>query len=249
MRRLVAFIALVLFAGVGAALAMSVSPILLDLDEGGRTSGTVSVINPTAGPLPVEFKIINATLDPAGKLVEGKLAEDDFIVLPAQATIAAGGTQNFRVQYVRADPLKQSALYQYTLEQVPVERPAGTGAQLQIVYSISGVISVAPQEGVSDVSITATGIKTDDKGKAHPTITFTNKGNRHQYMSKGSLTVRLFDSAGAVKWRESLPASRIEKEIGLAFIPPNADRTFVLPYELPVGEGRVEAVYDSGKQK
>lgn len=235
--------------GVGTALAMSVTPIFLDLEEGVRTAGTISVSNPTEGRLPVEISISQMTLGADGKVGKLTPAGDDFVTIPAQALIAPGATQNFRIQYVRAEPLKESRLYQFSIDQMPVTPSGGVTSQIQIVYSMSGFIVVAPLESRSAVAVTGTGISTDAKGVSHPVVTLTNGGARHALLSRGSLSLRQLDESGAVKWRLTLPPERIDKEVGLGIVPGNGTRTFTLPYDLPSAGGKIEAEYDNGRQK
>lgn len=233
-----------------AAYAMSITPIVLDLEElGGRSSGSISVTNPNAAPLPVEFKIRQITIDERGNITSKTDAMDDFLVLPPQAIIPPGGTQNFRVQYIGADGLEQSRIYQFLVDQVPVAPKNDGNAQIQIVYSITGLLTLAPMEATSEVSVVGGGIETDDEGKHFAAVRLRNDGDRHAYLSRGNLTVRQKDANGDTIWRESLSPARIEKEIGFGILAPHQERVFRLPYPLERADGTIEAEFDARDQK
>jgi len=237
------------FAAV-AAYAMAITPIVLDLEElGGRSSGSIAVTNPNAAPLPVELKIRRIEIDERGDIISKTDAIEDFLVLPPQAIIPPGGTQNFRIQYIGPDGLDKSRIYQFLVDQVPVAPKDDGNAQIQIVYSITGLITLAPLEAVSDISVVGGAIETDGKGKHFAAVRLRNAGNRHAYLSRGNLTVRQVDAAGVTIWRESLSSARLEKEVGFGVLAPQQERVFRLPYPLERADGTIEAEYNTRDQK
>lgn len=249
MRKALLFPIAVLFVGIGTAWAMSVSPVFLELEEGTKSSGTIAVTNPTESRLPVTINIAAMTLDQNGRVAKLTAANSDFVTIPVQASIAPGATQNFRVQYVAADNLASSRLFQYSIDQLPIQPAPGAASQIQIVYSVSGFMAVAPIEGRCAIAVTGTGITTDRGGKSRATVTFANRGTRHALISRGALTVRQVSPLGATVWRQSLNSARIDKEVGLGIVPANGTRTITLPYDLPAAGGTIEAEYDNGRQK
>jgi P pilus assembly chaperone PapD len=228
---------------------MSVSPVFLELEEGTRSSGTITVTNPTESRLPVTINIAAMSLDQNGRAGKLTAANNDFVTIPVQASIAPGATQDFRVQYVGAATLSSSRLFQYSIDQLPIQPAPGAASQIQIVYSVSGFMAVAPIAGRSAMAVTGTGVTTDRAGKRHATVTFANRGTRHVLISRGSLTVRQVGPSGETVWRQSLNAARIDKEVGLGIVPANGSRTITLPYDLPAAGGAIEAEYDNGRQK
>jgi len=232
-----------------AVLAMSVTPIVLDLQGlGGRSSGSIAVTNPNAAPLPVELTIFAITIDDRGQIVTKTEAMDDFIVLPPQAIIPPGGTQNFRIQYVGDDQIAQSQLYQFQVDQLPVVPKDDGNTQLQIVYSITGLLTLAPLNAEADIKVVATGIEEDDQGARFPAITLRNAGTKHAYLSRGSLELKHLLNDGSVAWRDAISSSRIEREIGFGLMAPQSERTFRLPYPLKSDGGTIEAQFDKRDQ-
>ena len=86
-----------------AADAMTVQPVVIDLQTSGRQmTQVVTVENTFANPLPVELRVEELTFDENGVHSSGTQS-DDLLVFPPQALIQPGQTQTFRIQYV-GDP-------------------------------------------------------------------------------------------------------------------------------------------------
>ncbi|WP_299329605.1 fimbria/pilus periplasmic chaperone [Parasphingopyxis sp.] len=234
----------------GRAMAISVTPIVVDLEVAGtNSSATITVTNPNVESLPVEVLVELIAIDETGTTVSTTDALDDFIILPPQTTIDPGGTQTFRIQYIGDPDIGQGQLYRFAVNQVPVDTPQEGAAQIQIVYSITGLLTLSPLEADTAVRVAGTALVQDEEGANRASVTLHNDGNQHAYLSRGALTVRQLDAAGETLWRESLGAQRIEREIGFGIIPPGQARTFILPYDLPGSEGTISAEFDEGRQR
>src|SRR6478609_2043182 len=97
--------------------AMTVQPVVIDLQTSGRSmTQVVTVENTFANPLPVELRVEDLTLDENGVHASGHQS-DDLLVFPPQALIAPGETQTFRVQYVGDPALARSRHYYVTVAQ------------------------------------------------------------------------------------------------------------------------------------
>lgn len=227
----------------GAALAMSVTPVVVDMAVAGRDArASISVVNDGTRPLPVEFLIYSIDVGPKGETVE-KAAGDEFLVFPPQALVAPGATQIFRIQWVGTPDIKTSRSYIFSVNQIPVKMPAQQSG-VQIVFNFAVVVNVAPPGGIADLKHTATGIAPDPKGVRRPAITVENSGTMHAYLSEASIEL-----TGAGGWRKSLAAAELRQLIGLGLVQPGKRRQFLIPVDLPAGVGQVQATVNYKPKK
>ena len=124
-------LALTMFcAAISASVvdAMTVQPVVVDLQTAGRAmSQVITVENTFATPLPVELTVQELELTPTGLKQTGK-DPGDLLIFPPQALIAPGQTQTFRVQFVGDPTLAVSKHYYVTVAQLPVKLPEGQSA-------------------------------------------------------------------------------------------------------------------------
>lgn len=226
---------------------MGVSPIVINLENAGRRSGgSFTVSNTEKRVLPVELVVSRIELQPDGKSTTTP-DPDQFLIFPPQAVVPPNETQVFRIQYIGDPEVKQSAAYSVSVDEIPVKieetAPAdgGTSAKIQVVYSISTLVVVAPIGAKHELSMLGSRIVTDDKGEARAAFSLRNDGDRHAYLSDGKLTLELKDPAGKQVWRKSLDALEVRTIIGIGYIPPHASREFTFPEPLPAKEGTIEA--------
>lgn len=227
-----------LFAGtIGCALAMSVSPIHVEMTTtGSQGRSQITVTNDSRQAMPVEVGILQMALDEAGGRKLSKAGED-FFVFPPQATIAAGATQVFRVQWVGEPLLAESQSYLITISQVPVKLPPGKSA-VQIVMSFGVLVNVAPPQGQPALRLVETGSITATDGKRYPTITVENPTKVHALLPQSTI---LLSAAG---WSHTFPPAELGDKVGIGLVQPGKRRTFVLPAELPAGVAQVQASID-----
>ena len=229
--------------GVGgrSAYAISVSPMQVEMvSTGSRAHATVSVINTSAEPLPIEAVVQTMTLDEAGRARTGK-AQDDFLIMPPQVMIQPGATQNFRIQWLGDPVLETSQSYYVFFNQVPV-KPAKGKAAVQVVMSLGVMVNVAPPQGAPRLRVVATGTTTDPQGKRRATVTVENASKVHGLLPQTSLLL----SSGT--WSQTLPSGLLSDRIGTGLVQPGKRRTFVLPIDLPLGLGPLQARLDNDQK-
>lgn len=224
------------------AYAMSVNPILVDLDDSGSTSGQISVTNTLQTPLPVELRVERVVLDEEGKQTVTP-AGGEFVIFPPQAMIPPGGTQVFRVQWAGATALTQSQSYLFTVSQLPVELPEGVSG-IQLLYDFQVVLNVRPAAAQPSISLTGTAIGRNDKGEPVPVIELANAGAAHGYLSAGRLALEEVDPKGAVVWSKMLEPQEIGQQIGIGLVQPLKSRRFTLPFVLPSASGQIRASFE-----
>lgn len=225
------------FAALPTAHAITVSPMQVEMvSVGSRSHAQVSVVNNSDHPLPVEAVIHKLSLDEAGKQQTVRAGEE-FLIMPPQAMIPPGATQNFRVQWLGDPMMQRSESYLLYLNQIPVKLPKNqTG--VQIVMSMGVMVNVAPAQGAPQMRVVATGVTTDKAGKRRPTITVENVSNTHALLPQA--TIRL----AAGNWGSTLTPLDMSDGIGIGLVQPGKRRKFMLPVELPASISKVSATVE-----
>ncbi len=235
--RILAILVALAVAAASAASAMTVTPTHVELiSAGSGNRAMISVVNNGSQPLPIEAIMMRATLDEAGVPKTTK-ADDDFLIMPPQALIAPGATQNFRIQWLGDPMLDTSQSYLLYLSQIPVKLPA-TRSAVQVVMSIGVMINVGPPRGLPSLQVIETGVTTDRQGKRHPTLTVLNPSKVHALLPQS--TIRL--SAG--NWSTSIASGLLKERVGIGLVEPGHRRKFILPVDLPPGVGSIQAQLD-----
>ncbi len=237
LRLLRALVALATLASCVPAHALTVAPMQIEMiSAGSRSRATVSVVNNSDQPLPIEAVVQRMSLDESGKPATAK-ADEEFLIMPPQALIPPGATQNFRIQWLGEPMIDTSQSFYVFFNQVPVKAPQGKAA-LQVVMSMAVMVNVAPPQGTPDLKVVGTGIVTDRSGKRHPTITVQNPGRIHALLPQS--TIRL-SGAG---WSETLQPGALSEALGSGLVQPGKRRKFVLPLVLPPSVSSVQASLD-----
>lgn len=232
-------------APIAQATAMTVQPVVLDLQTAGRgNSQVIMVENTFATPLPVELQIQRLELTDDGVKLTG-VDPGDLLVFPPQALIQPGQTQTFRVQYVGEPDLAESRHYYITVAQLPVKLPEGQSA-IQILYNFQVLVSIGPQGGKPDLAVVESAIVPDSAGKNAPLVTVRNGSANYGYLSQGRLRVTARDASGNEVLRETINGPEIQQRLGFGLIGGNQTRKVRLPVELPSTAGTVEVTFSPG---
>lgn len=235
---------LVFMSGPGTAWAMTVQPVMINLNTTGRgMSQVITVENTFATPLPVELRVQELKVTENGVEQTG-VDPGDLLVFPPQALIEPGQTQSFRVQYVGDPDLAASKHYYITVAQLPVQLPEGQSA-IQILYNFQVLISVAPAGAKPALTIESATVGRNADGKPVPVITVGNASAAHGYLSNGRLRIVQKDAEGKEIFRRSLSGPEIQQNIGFGLIGANQKRIVQLPVELPSETGSVEATFNA----
>jgi fimbrial chaperone protein len=221
--RVVISVALFL-ALANVSYAMSVQPLILEIEAGGKTAhGTIRVSNTSASPLPIEFQVSSLDISEKGQAISKK-APGAFTIFPPQATIGVGKSQSFRVVWMGDKALKKSETYLLGVTELPIAMgPRQSGVKIAMQFSI--IVSVSPAGSAPSVEI----VKTEINGaERKPIILIENKGDRHAILAMGSLEV----SSGS--WQKTYVGDQVREAIGgIGLIQPGKRRSFVLSEPLP----------------
>lgn len=224
------------------ASAMTVQPVVVDLQTSGRAmTQVITVENTFANPLPVELRVEELSFDATGAHSTGK-DPGDLLIFPPQALIQPGQTQTFRVQWVGDPDLKTSKHYYVTVAQLPVELPEGQSA-IQILYNFQVLASISPAGAKPNLTLRAAEVGRNEAGKPVPVVTVSNDSIAHGYLSHGRLKVVEKDASGKVVFQRTMAGPEIQQTIGFGLIAPGQQRRVAIPLELPTAEGSVEAQF------
>lgn len=210
------------------ANAMTVTPTQIEMKSAGRASrGAITVVNNGQGTLAVELIVKKATLNEAG-VPKTSPAGDEFLIMPPQALIAPGATQNFRIQWLGEPLLEKSQTFFVYVNQIPVKLPKRARG-VQVVFGVGVMVNIAPPRGEPSLEVLGSGVVTDASGRRHPTLTVLNRSTVHALLQQA--TVRI--SSG--NWSETLSSGTLAQKIGIGLVQPGHRRRFILPVTLPPG--------------
>ncbi|ADJ22249.1 conserved hypothetical protein [Hyphomicrobium denitrificans ATCC 51888] len=209
-----------------AAFAMTVTPTQIEMTSAGRASrGAITVVNNSIAPLAVELITKLATLDESG-VPKAEAADDEFLIMPPQAMIPPGATQNFRIQWLGDPLIETSRTFLIYVNQIPVKMTKKTSA-VQVVFGMGVMVNVAPPHGQAALEVAKTDITTDARGRRHPVLTVFNPSNVHALFPRA--TVRVSDGS----WSETITSGELAQSIGIGLVQPGHRRRFVLPVVVP----------------
>jgi len=229
-------------APVQVAQAMTVQPVVIDLQTAGRQMSTViTVENTFATPLPVELSVQELELTPDGVKQTGN-DPGDLMIFPPQTIIEPGQTQTFRLQYVGDPALAKSKHYYVTVAQLPVKLPEGQSA-IQILYNFQVLVSVTPAGAKPQITVQGAEIGKNAAGKPIAVLTVANDSAAHGYLANGRLRVVQKDAAGKQLFAKNLSGAEIQQSMGFGLIGGGQVRKVSVPVELPSAEGSVEASF------
>jgi len=229
-------------APVQVAQAMTVQPVVIDMQTAGRQmSSVITVENTFATPLPVELSVQELELTPDGVKQTG-VDPGDLMIFPPQALIEPGQTQTFRLQYVGDPALAKSKHYYITVAQLPVKLPEGQSA-IQILYNFQVLVSVAPAGIKPQITVQSATVGKNAAGKPIPVLTVANDSTAHGYLANGRLRIVEKDAAGKQLFTKSLSGAEIQQSMGFGLIGGGQVRKVSIPVELPSAEGSVEASF------
>jgi P pilus assembly chaperone PapD len=231
---------------VPAAWALSVQPVIVDLNTSGRGANqVVTVENNSPVPLPVELELEELSVGASG--IEGTSRDPgDIVVFPPQALIPPGQTQTFRIQYVGDPELLRSRHFYIRVSQLPVKSAQGAPG-IQVLYNVNVLASVGPQGVKPALRVRSAELAVDDDGRKSPVIVMANDSETYGYLARGSLRVVQKDGAGREVFRRTLSGPELQQMLGMGLIASGQERRFMLPISLPLETGAVAAIYTPGR--
>lgn len=248
--RLVWAAALLALLGMGGSIAwaISVTPVIVDLQtQGRRTSEVITLVNSNDAPVTLEMRTQTASYANDGVNGTGT-ASDDIIAFPPQVIIPPGGSQAIRVQYVGDPDIAQGRHYLLTIAQLPVALPDTGQNTVQILYNFQAVIGVNPTGVQPNIAVQSSEVSTTGDGQPRLVLTLTNDSGAYGYLSSGSLRVIQTDDAGQEVFSKTWSGEEIVQEIGYGLVGAGQTRRIETPIVLPTAGGRLEARFTPARR-
>lgn len=171
----------------GTARAYEVEPLIFDLEPTGRAaSQTMIVTNSQQAPIVFEVVAERREVDAHGTETR-RDAADNFLIIPPQARLEPGETQQIRLRYIGRPDLATSEHYVVTIRQIPLEELQETGVQVLINFAAS--VQVVPRRSQASVQVSSAELTTDEEGTPVARFLLENTGNRYQGMARSTITL------------------------------------------------------------
>lgn len=247
------------------AEAMRVSPMVSEITtRGAGSSARIEVQNVGSTSLAFETRITRIEFDENGQMIETP-SDDEFLVFPPQGVIPVNGRQVVRVQWVGDPELAVSRAYYVGIHQLPVDvegsaSDAAVGAQVQLVYHMKSLLTVAPPGAEPDVRVLSAvpAMVTTVAGPLELTSATTeaapvpaapgevpgvevelrNTGTRYALMSGADWTFEGKDPQGQ-DVRVRLTANQINEAVGVGYLAPAGGRRV---FRVPTGQAFAEGL-------
>lgn len=256
-RLLLALTTIALATFATTADAMRVSPMVVEITtRGAGSSARIEVQNVGSTALPFETRITRLEFGEDGEMIETP-ADEDFLVFPPQGIVPVGGRQVVRVQWIGDPDLALSRAYYVGIHQIPVDlsgdgEAAAVGGQLQVVYNMKSLLTVAPPGAEPQVRVISatptmvaaapqTAVEVDPAlGGAAPapetqemrpgvSVELRNTGTRYAMMSAADWTLEGTGADGE-PLRVVLSATQVNEAVGVGYLAPaGGRRTFDVP--------------------
>jgi fimbrial chaperone protein len=257
--RRAAIFAIAIMCIAGVAEAMRVSPMVVEMTTtGAGSTARVEVQNLDSANLPFETRVSRIDYDAQGNMTETP-ADGDFLVFPPQGLLPQGGRQVVRLQWVGGADLPASRGYYLSVNQIPVSFAAGdqasAGAQVQVVYHMKVLVTVAPpnaQPKVELVSAKPVAIAPKpapgEKTATGPTtpgveVTVRNTGNRYAMMAGATWSIEGIGADGK-PLKVTLNHDDLSRDIGAGYLAPlNGVRTFQVPTGQAFGSAPIKVKF------
>lgn len=228
-----------LFLVAAPLLAINVQPVIIDmLSSGRRASSVVTLQNTFSETVPIE--VIARPV----RVIDGQLQEiedeeaENILVFPAQATVAPGASQAFRIQWV-GDPRPTSSEHYYvTVAQLPVALAPDQNA-IQVLHRFRVLVNVAAPDARPALNVARTEVQGLEGGRPRPVVTVTNSGDGYGYVGHHRMTIVQRDANGQEIFRQTYQPEQIQQAMGMGVVPAGQTRILPIGVELPSAEGTV----------
>jgi fimbrial chaperone protein len=232
LRFILVFVSVVLAGTAQRAVAIGVTPLVLELRSGGdNRSAQIVVNNDSATDTPIELSINRVEMEENGEQ-HSTPASSDFIVFPPMRLIPPHGKQVFKIQWA-GGPLPKSQCYSFFVLQPHVKMPdAQSGVQIEFQFQV--LVYVAPPSGTRTLDLRSSSV-TAINGKHYVNLVVSNAGNVHAFLGDATVTLR------SGSWSRTLLPGDIQKLIGLGTVQPGKSRRFTVPVEVPAEAGSLVA--------
>lgn len=213
------------------ATGYRVSPMIYELAPSGQKATTLlRVQNDSDKPITIELVAEKRDFDTNG--VEKRVpADDDFVLFPPQAVVAAGATQAVRVQYIGKPDIATSETYTVTIKQLPVALAADGATGVQFMFNFSTLANIVPAR--AEAAVTVSEVRRTPEGALQ--LLLHNSGTKFASIAGAKVTLASASQSYLV------PADEWRKALGSSWLLPGHDRLVTLPAALPAPKDAAKA--------
>ncbi len=219
------------------AQAARVSPMIVELEPGGRSSvARIELTNDSERNIPFEVKMMLGEISEDGEL-SFTPADENFLVFPAQSIVEASSQQVFRIQYVGEPELAQSEVYYMSIQQVPVAIE-GQDTQVQVVINYNVLVNVVP-DGTKPEALVES-IEATVQGEVPGIrLRLSNTGTRYFLAGLADWNITATAEDGS-EFRLNYVKDEMTKSIGVGVVGPGRARNFFIPTEMPLVQDSIK---------
>ncbi|MDR9829188.1 fimbria/pilus periplasmic chaperone [Vibrio sp. FNV 38] len=126
-----------------AVSAYEVSPIYQLLESvGAKSQSTYTIKNIEKEEILIEVFAYGMEVINGEELLTP--ADSEFLILPPQARVKAGGYQKFRIRYLSSEPLGSTEPYRVVFKQIKLNSPNHTASEVEMLVNFSTLAFVSP---------------------------------------------------------------------------------------------------------
>jgi fimbrial chaperone protein len=242
-RCLLVFTILPASGAFSAAHAYTITPAIQSFGTSGNsTVRFFTLINDSEKITPVELSVRRHSRDENGKTVKGALAEDDFLIYPAQAVLMPQDRISIQVRWMGPSDIATEQVYALDVKEVPLpedgqeEDASGEGVRFQFKVLINYEVRlyVTPKGAEASMEVVSAGPAPAGGSKAAPAlqVVCANKGSKRQSLKEARLVLT---SPAAPSSKVVLDKVRMPELGGTVYA--GGTRKFTVPWPdgLPVG--------------
>ncbi|WP_394244663.1 fimbrial biogenesis chaperone [Vibrio astriarenae] len=185
-----------------STFAYEVSPIYQLLESvGSKSQSSYTIKNIEHEDIVVEVFAYGVEIINGEELLTP--ADSEFLILPPQAKISAGGYQKFRIRYLSSSPIEKTQPYRVVFKQIQLNKPESDTSEVEMLIDFSTLAYVSPPNSKA----TPIAWVEDDQ------MTIRNNGER--VLNLGELRFDFKTGSGS----ESVTWERFANQAGLYLLP------------------------------
>ncbi|MPW36324.1 molecular chaperone [Vibrio sp. B1Z05] len=188
-------VCLMLLCSVRYAFAYQVTPMYMEMEYvGSKAQSSYQVTNTSNKEVRVQVSVQRIEIDPETNEETTLEADEDFLILPPQAIVAANSVRRFRVRYLGSEQVQSTHTYRVLFEEVQTNDGTVDDAQVKFLFNFSTVVFVSPTAEECSNSLSYK-VQTDY-------LILINQGNCVLNVSQAQLTFSKNGQQKTMSWNE-----------------------------------------------
>ncbi|CAM3066698.1 molecular chaperone [Vibrio rarus] len=130
---------------VGHVLAYQVTPMYLEMEYvGSKAQSSYQVTNNSSKNVLVQVSAYRVVIDPNTSEETITPADEDFLILPPQASVTPNNVRRFRVRYLGGEQVTSTQTYRIVFEELQTSDGDKSDSQVKFLFNFSTVVFVSP---------------------------------------------------------------------------------------------------------